>query len=57
MGQDLKCFFGLHKYEVLKEDYIRDYRNNITDKVIISRCANCGKIKATKIKIIENYVR
>ncbi len=57
MGQDLKCFFGLHKYEVLKEEELKDYRGDVIGKVIISRCANCGKIKATKIKIIENYVR
>lgn len=57
MGQDLKCFFGLHKYEVLKEDYIRDYRDNIIGKVIINRCNNCGKIKATNIITIKEYVR
>lgn len=57
MGQDLKCFFRLHKYEVLKEEELKDYRGDVIGKVIISRCANCGKIKATKIKIIENYVR
>lgn len=57
MGQDLKCFFGLHRYEVLKEEEIKDYRGDIIGKVIISRCTNCGKIKSIKIKTVENYVR
>lgn len=42
--QDLKCFFRLHKNEVLKEEILTDTRNNAIGKVIISRCANCGKI-------------
>lgn len=57
MKQDLKCFFRLHKYEVFKEEELKDYRGDIIGKVIISRCANCGKIKSIKIKTVENYVR
>lgn len=57
MGQDLKCFFGLHRYEVLKEEELKDYRCDIIGKIIISRCVNCGKIKSIKIKTVENYVR
>lgn len=53
MSQDIKCFVGLHKYEVLNEENMIDVRNNIIGKVIISRCANCGKIKTKYIDTVK----
>lgn len=52
--QDSKCFCGLHKYEVYKEEELKDFRNNIVGKVIINRCVNCGKIKVHNISLINN---
>ena len=45
MKQDMKCFLGCHKYEVLKEEDIKLAGTEvIVGKVIVSRCTNCGKI-------------
>lgn len=50
MRQNIWCkFFGIHKYEVLKEEEFKDVHGIIIGKVIISRCINCGKIKSIKI--------
>ena len=48
MTQNVWCkIFGIHKYEVLKEEELRDAHGILVGKVIISRCSNCGKIKRT----------
>lgn len=52
---DLKCFFGLHQYEVYKEEPLQDVRNNVIGKVIINRCKVCGKIKQTTIKTVDEH--
>ena len=50
MRQNILCkFFGIHKYEVLKEEELKDVHGIVIGKVIISRCINCGKIKSIKI--------
>lgn len=61
INQDFKCFIGLHKYEVIKEEnimnqYYRFAHNEsinryIIGKAIISRCVNCGKIKVTYVSL------
>lgn len=43
--QDIKCFFGAHKYEIYKEEEMKNFRNEIIGKVVINRCSNCGRIK------------
>lgn len=54
ISQDFKCFVGLHKYEVYKEEIITDNYDKIKGKVIISRCNNCGKLKLTYINTKNN---
>lgn len=50
MKQNIWCkLFGIHKYEVLKEEEFKDVHGIVIGKVIISRCTNCGKIKSIKI--------
>lgn len=50
MNQNIWCkFFGLHKYEVYKEEELTDLKGNVIGKVIITRCSNCGKIHRNKI--------
>lgn len=49
----LYCAFGLHQFEVYKEEKLSDVRGNIIGKVIINRCSNCGKIKSYKIYTTE----
>ena len=46
MSNDIKCFFGLHHYEVIKEELLRNSYNAIIGTVQICRCTNCGKIKS-----------
>ena len=46
MSQNVWCrFFNIHKYEVLKEEELKNSYGILIGKVIISRCSNCGKIK------------
>lgn len=52
---NIKCVFGIHKYEINKEETLTDIRGNIIGKVIINRCCYCGKIKAINIRTVENY--
>jgi uncharacterized Zn finger protein len=54
MSQDLKCFFGLHKYEVLEEKEIKNSYGIVLGSTIVSRCNNCGKIKETSIYTDNN---
>jgi hypothetical protein len=54
MKQDFRCFFGLHKYEVYKEEDALDSRKEVCSKVIINRCTNCGKISFTYVPLTKN---
>lgn len=49
MNQDFKCFIKLHKFEVYKEEELKNIKGDVIGKVIISRCSNCGKIKIDKV--------
>ncbi len=51
MSQDLKCFLGLHKYVVHATDKIIDPAGNLLQKIIISRCENCGRIYHKRIDL------
>lgn len=51
----VKYKFGLHKYEVYKEEELTDVRKDVIGKVIISRCSVCGKIHVDKVRTVENY--
>lgn len=58
MKQNVWCkFLNLHKYEIMKEESMRDRKNNVIGKVIISRCTNCGKLRQTTIYTEEGYGR
>lgn len=58
MKQNIWCkFFGLHKYEIIKETKLTDKHGYDVGIVIISRCTNCGKIKKSYIYTEENYER
>lgn len=50
MKQDMKCFLGSHKYEVLKEEDVKLAGTDLViAKAIVCRCANCGKIKIENV--------
>lgn len=58
MKQNVWCkFLNFHKYEIIKEEPMRDRKNNVIGKVIISRCTNCGKLRQTTIYTEEGYGR
>lgn len=58
MSQNVWCrFFNIHKYEVLKEEELRDAHGTLVGKVIVSRCTNCGKIKSVRIYTEIGYGR
>ena len=58
MTQNVWCkFFNFHKYEILKEEELKDSHGILIGKIIISRCTNCGKIKTIKIHTEANYDR
>lgn len=51
MSQDLKCFFGQHKYIVHATDKITDPAGNLLQKILTNRCKNCGHIHYTRIDL------
>ena len=58
MTQNVWCkFFNFHKYEILKEEELKDAHGILIGKIIISRCTNCGKINTVKIHTEVNYDR
>ena len=57
MSQDLKCYLGLHKYEVLESKDIKNPYGAVIGVTIISRCSNCGKLKETSVYTDVNYRR
>lgn len=54
MTQDSKCFFGIHKYEIHQQIELTSKNGIETGTIIISRCANCGKIKYNYIDFSRN---
>lgn len=58
MSQDVKCFFGVHRHEVLEQQEVTDERNaTVVGINYISRCANCGKLKVTFVPKVESFLR
>lgn len=58
MKQSILCkWFGLHIYEVYKEEDFLDKKENVIGKVITSRCNICGKIKQEIIYTEEGHGR
>lgn len=58
MSQDVKCFFGVHRHEVLEQQEVTDERNAAVVGInYVSRCANCGKLKVTFVPKVESFLR
>ena len=57
MTQDLKCFFGLHKYEVLEKAEVKNPYGAVVGTTIVSRCNNCGKIAIKTVYTDTNNIR
>ena len=49
MSQDLKCFFGVHKYSVLEQKDIKNSYGIVVGTTVISQCTNCGKVKEKRV--------
>ena len=57
MSQDVKCFFGVHRHEVLEQQEVTDERNAAVVGInYVSRCANCGKLKVTFVPKVESFL-
>lgn len=55
-NQNVWCkFLNLHKYEIIEKVAKVDAKDNVIGTVIISRCTNCGRIKAKTIYTEERY--
>lgn len=57
MTQDSKCFFGLHKYEIIDRYEIKNPYGIVIGTSIISRCINCGKVKDKTVYTDNQYLR
>lgn len=49
--RDIKCLFGMHKYEEYKILDKYNAKREIIGKVIIMKCKFCGKIKVINVKL------
>ena len=57
MTQNVWCrFFNIHKYEVLKEEELKNSYGILIGKIIISRCNNCGKIRIKFVATNADYL-
>lgn len=54
MSQDLKCFIGIHRYGEPEVIEVKNHYGEITKRIYISRCTNCGKIHKNDI-MYESY--
>lgn len=58
MSQNAWCkFLNCHRYEIIKEEELKEAHGNVVGKVIISRCTNCGKISRKIIYTETGYER
>lgn len=54
-GNIVRCFIGLHQYEVYKEIEIKNIRGEVEAINIVSKCKNCGKLKNHIVPVLKNY--
>lgn len=58
MSQDFRCFFGVHRYELLEQQEVTDERNaTVVGINYVSRCTNCGKLKVTFVPKVESFLK
>ena len=66
MEQDLKCFFGNHKFKLIKEEKVCEHSHTddrtdtkvlaIIGLQLICQCSNCGKVKSWFIPTDSKYI-
>lgn len=57
MAQDLKCFFGVHRYELLDKIEVKDQRSiEVIGLTYVSRCSNCGKLRNVFVPTNVDYL-
>lgn len=57
MTQDLKCFFGLHRYKLLETKELKNNFNVVVGNVYVNRCEHCGKIHNNVAYTLTGYGR
>ena len=50
MKNDIKCFFGIHRQEVLEVIDVEDRHGEKVSKIYVTKCANCGKIIVKRVR-------
>lgn len=55
MDRDIKCFFGMHKYKIIKEEKLYGTHNVVIGDLITLQCENCGKLKTKRIFKYNSY--
>lgn len=50
---NIKCKFGLHEFEVYKEEPYLNVKGNQIGTIIISRCKHCGKISTKRVETVD----
>lgn len=53
--QNIRCFFGVHRYQVHSTEDLKSIRGEVIAKVLINRCVNCGKIRKVIIPVSTDY--
>ena len=56
MKNDIKCFFGIHRQELLEVIEVEDRHKEKVSKISVTKCANCGKKKTKRVRY-EEYCR
>ena len=56
MKNDIKCFFGIHRQELLEVIDVEDRHGEKVSKIYVTKCANCGKIITKRVRY-EEYCR
>ena len=56
MKNDIKCFFGIHRQELLEVIDVEDRHGEKVSKIYVTKCSNCGKIIVKRVRY-EEYCR
>lgn len=54
MKNFIKCFLGVHNYEIIDTYELEDCNRKI-GKVYVCKCNNCGKLKIFNVKTFTTF--
>ena len=50
MKNDIKCFFGIHRQELLEMIDVEDRHGEKIFKIYVTKCANCWKMSVKRFR-------